>query len=208
MPFKQFIPTSFIMLLALLTLLLASGAHTAQADYYKYTDKDGTPCISNDINSVPKQYRASMKVIREETEVKKEKATKPQTVNSPPPVSAVPETAKPVVKEEPAAPQSPYGKYSARFPWLTPIFLVGAAVILFIVVGKVAELMPSPMLAKIIYLTFFLGVFVFGYKSYAEHLLANYTSIKSKVMTMFEKSNRRELPLKDEMLPPVPAKEE
>lgn len=206
MPFKQFIPTSFIMLLALVNLLLASGVRNAHADYYKYTDKDGTPCISNDLNSVPKQYRAGMKIIREDPPVKKEPAASQQHYRpAPSPSPATGSTISPT-KEEPAAPQSAYGKYSDRLPWLTPVLLVAASVILFIAVGKLAELMPSPMLAKVIYLTFFLGVFVFAYKAYAEHLLTSYTSIRSKVMTMFEKSSRRELPLKDEM-PPVPSKE-
>lgn len=70
---------------------------------------------------------------------------------------------------------------------------------------KLSSLLSSALLAKVIYLAFFLGVFAFAYKSYAEHVTSSYFSIKKKVLAMFEKANRREMPESDAISPAAPA---
>lgn len=71
--------------------------------------------------------------------------------------------------------------------------------------GKLSSLLSSALLAKVIYLAFFPGVFAFAYKSYAEHVTSSYFSIKKKVLAMFEKANRREMPEPGETSPKAPA---
>jgi hypothetical protein len=56
------------------------------------------------------------------------------------------------------------------------------------------DVRETALLGRVIYLAFFLGVFVFAYKAYADHVTNSYFSIKNKILVMFEKSNRREMP--------------
>ena len=207
MSLRQIAFALLIPLLFLVSFLLLAGNRPAHADYYKYTDKTGAICISNKLDAVPPRYRATMKVIREETLEKKDRSTRQQTPRSDTPPQAVSDTEKASKDEAPAVPPTAYEQLSARFPWLTPLLFLGAVILLFFIVGKISALMPSPQLAKIIYLVFFLGVFVFAYKCYADHLLESYTTIKSKIFALFEKANRREMPAKGENLPSNPEKD-
>lgn len=47
-------------------VLLLSGYAQSFADMYKYQDESGAVCITNSLDSVPKQFRKSMAVVREE----------------------------------------------------------------------------------------------------------------------------------------------
>ena len=48
-------------------ILTIAPLHTARADYYTYTDRNGVVCMTNRADKVPAKYRSGMKVIREET---------------------------------------------------------------------------------------------------------------------------------------------
>ncbi len=171
-------------------------ASVARADYYKYTDRSGAVCITNDPKNVPSRYRASMKVIREETLEKKDpgarKAVPPEQSQVPQPESAAPGAARP--EASPAEPASTVGRLAAHYPWSKPLLFVAGIGVLFLVVAKLASLLPSPQLARLIYLVFFLGVFVTGYKLYADYMVNSYLTIKTKVIGMFIKANDRQVP--------------
>jgi len=167
---------------------------SAHANYYKYTNKTGVVCITNSPDSVPLKYRTTMKVIREETLDIKDKATRiktPSQVVPAPDPSSVTEERK---KDTPAAPESTFGLLLVRFLWFKPVIVVCSILCVFLIVRKLSTILPSALLARLIYLVFFLGAFVFVYKSYADHLSNSYFTIKSKFIALFEKANRREVP--------------
>jgi len=68
----------------------------------------------------------------------------------------------------------------------------------------VASLVPSPQLSKLIYLSFFIGVFVFLYQAYIQHVVADSLAVKNKAVDMMKKANQREIVLPGEA-PPAPA---
>lgn len=173
-------------LLLLPFMLVFEAVHKASADYYKYKDASGTVCITNKLQSVPPRYRATMQVIRDDTAGKE-----PAAHNQPEPSQpAVEPTSQKPAQESPA--EGRFGQLSARYPWFKPLAIIGGILAGFVVVTKLAGLLPSPHLARLIYLAFFLGVFVFAYKSYADHVAEGYFSIKQKVVAMFTKANERE----------------
>jgi hypothetical protein len=178
--------------IAALSLLMVGigvgGVPTARADFYKYKDSAGAVCITNDPNAVPPRYRASMKVVRDEALEKKDPGARKQAPQETPTasrdnaVSGVEQTPVPAVE-----PASRTESLTGRFPWLKPLLVVAGIGVLFLIVVKVASLLPSSQLARLIYLAFFLGVFVFGYKLYAEYMVNNYQTIKAKILAMFIK---------------------
>ena len=191
----------------LLPAILPSFLQTAHADYYKYTDKSGALCITNNPDAVPPKYRSNMKVIREETLARKDKASRLETPRETPAAPAIGDSPLEKGVAAPPEPTSAFGRFTARFPWLRPVLVVCAIFCAFLVVRKWSSALPSALLARVIYLAFFLGAFVFVYKSYAEHVSNSYFTIKTKVITMFEKSSRREIPEPGERPLPAPGKD-
>lgn len=191
----------YIAALSLLTLMVGIGvgiAPTARADFYKYKDSTGAVCITNDRNAVPPKYRASMKVVHDETLEKQDPGARKQPPQETPPSAAA------GVEQAPApaaAPPSRSDSLTGRFPWLKPLAFVAGIVALFMAVAKVSTLLPSPLLGRLIYLAFFLGVFVFGYKVYADSMLESYRTIKTKTLAMFVKANERQAPETGEKAP-------
>jgi len=180
-----------------------SGA--ACADYYKYTDGRGVVCITNSLGTVPPKYRATMKVIREETLAKKDKGAVKEASRE---ASVLPEGAPQAAAPNNALsgePTSFMGRMFARFPWSRPLCVVFAILMAFFLVRKLSSQVSSALLGRVIYLAFFLGIFVFAYKAYADHVTNSYFSIKNKILVMFEKSNRREMrdPADSPSPPPV-----
>ena len=187
-------PSFFILSLFFLSLLLLEGNRPAHADYYRYTDKTGAVCMTNTLDSVPHKYRAAMKVIREETLAKKERATRiesPHAAPAQPAAGVAPEERRDVTPPEQA---SPLSRLASGPPWKKAAVIACVIVCLFLIVRKLTDLLPSAHLAKVICLAFFFGTFVFLYKIYTEQLTNSFFTIKTRMIAMFEKSNRREAP--------------
>ena len=72
---------------------------------------------------------------------------------------------------------------------------------------RIAAQLSSPQLARVLYLAFFLGVFVFAYKSYAETVVGRYFTIKTKIVSMFRKANVRQAEELDKQ-PQVPDRQD
>lgn len=171
----------------------------SKADYYKYTDSRGTVNITNKLESVPARYRSTMKVVREEK--KKAPAAGPQGTAGAEP-QAAPALEQQAAPEPEQKPESSFARLCGRFVWLKPLLYVIGAVASFVVVIKVASML-GPMLSKVIYLSFFLGVFVFLYKAYAEYVVTSSARIKENAVNIMKKSSNRELPAPEEgPLPP------
>lgn len=175
----------WMLLFSFIAICALTRTPVAFANLYTYTDSSGVVNMTNDLKSVPKKYRASMKVERE--------APKPKQVEQPV------QSYEPAASETTAAPpaQAPAGKFaelSARFSWFKPlVYLFGIFAALLLVI-KVTSQLSSPHLSKVIYLSFFLGVSVFLYKSYVTHVVESSLKIKEQTVEMMKKSSQRELP--------------
>jgi len=195
---------SLILLLA--CLLLPDGTRSAHADYYKYTDKTGAVCITNTPDSVPPKYRATMKVIREEAIEKKDRASRIVTERRDAPAPEPTRSAEEWKKTPPVSSTSTFGRLSTSFTWFKPVIVICTILGTLLVVRKLSVILPSALLARAIYLAFFLGAFVFVYASYTDHLSSSYSNVKSKFIALFEKASRREAPDTVPGESPVPAK--
>ncbi len=183
----------YFMLLAVVGLTWLTPA-LSSADYYKYTDNRGTVNITNKLESVPSRYRSTMKVVREEK--KKAPAAELQSTAGAE-QQAAPALEQQAVPEPEQKPESSFSRLCGRFVWLKPLLYVMGGVALFVVVIKVASQL-GPMLSKVIYLSFFLGVFVFLYKAYAEYVVTSSARIKENAVNIMKNSSNRELPEPDE----------
>ncbi|GFO65400.1 DUF4124 domain-containing protein [Geomonas paludis] len=175
-------------LLFLLFLALIAGALPSRllADYYNYTDNRGVVHMTNKLQAVPAKYRATMKVTREEP--KKQPAAQAQEATGQAPGTQA------VQQEAPAPQPGGFAQLAARHAWLKPLLVVAAIVALFVAVCKVASMLTSPMLSRVIYISFFVGVMVFLYKTYVDYMVESSMKIKERAVTMMKKSSNRELP--------------
>jgi len=183
-----------VMLLA--ALVTGAALSSACADYYQYTGSGGTVTITNKLDAVPKKYRATMKVTRETDSKKQEPQVPSASVQE---ETVTPQTAAPAPA---AAPEGRFAQLSARFVWFKPLVLVALVLAVFVALTKVTALIPSPLLAKLIYLGFFAGVFVFLYKAYTEHVVRSSLEVKEKAVTVFKKSMAREAAQEGEPVAP------
>jgi hypothetical protein len=177
------------LLLALLTLT-ATFPSGACADFYRYTDGSGAVNITNSLDSVPKKYRSTMKVVREDPAPKK--AAVPETAQEPVSVTPVSQTV------APANAAARLDELSGRFPWLKPLLYLAAIVALWAVIIKVTSLLPSRLLGRVIYVAFAVGVVTFLYKSYAEHVVETTHKLKEDAAAVAQKAAERQDALRRE----------
>jgi len=171
----------------------------ALADYYKYTDTSGAVNMTNKLDSVPQKYRSRMKVIRDDAQTKKDTGTSKQQQSAPPQEeSSAPEASSTAPAAENAG---KFAALTARYVWFKPLAYLVAILASFLVVVKLTALVPSTQLSKLIYLSFFLGVFVFLYKAYVEHVVTDALAVKEKTITIMKKANAREIQLPGEAPP-------
>jgi len=191
----------FVMLVCLLALdcLLPSGL---LADYYKYTDGHGVVNISNNLDSVPAKHRSKMKVVREEPKKEQLQADGVQAPGVQAEAAASGREQASVAASE-SEPESRVAEIFSRFPWLKPLAYIAGIAALFIIIASLTSKLSSPHLSKVIYISFFMGVMVFLYKNYVEHVVASTTKVKDAAVSMMKKSSIREIPLPDEEAPPA-----
>jgi hypothetical protein len=190
-----------IHLIAVAVLTFLSGAGVfgqtplACADYYRYTDNKGVICITNNLNAIPPKYRSTMKVIREDKPGRLDRGSQTQTTPDGSPVVLEPATAG-HARQAVTSSQSDsrFSHFMSRFPLFKLLIIIAGIVAASVIIIKLTSLIPSPQLARLINIAFFLGLFVFAYKLYAENLVGNYFSIKTKVLWIFTGANVREAP--------------
>lgn len=156
------------------------------ADYYSYTDNRGVVHMTNKLGAVPAKYRSTMRVTREEPKKQPAgQASEPSLQASESPSTQ---------QEAPAAQPGGFAQLASRHLWLKPLLALAAIVVLFLGVTKLASWLSSPMLARVIYISFFVGVMVFLYKTYVDYMVESSMKIKERAVSMIKKSSNRELP--------------
>jgi hypothetical protein len=174
-------------LLSLSCIGLWGAWSQAGADLYKYKDGTGTVCITDKLQSVPAKYRDHLQVIRDDGRSRSGQAAEPEA-HPGQPAAAEPGSAREDAAPSPAASGQPAGRY----PWLEPLLIVCGILLGWAIVAKVAKMLPSAQLGRLIYLAFFVGISVFVYKLVGEQVVNNYVEAKGKVTAMFGKSDQHE----------------
>lgn len=185
---------------AAIFLSIVLSVASAHADFYKYTDSSGAVCITDKKDSIPARYRAKAVVIKEEALEKRDAG---KTGARPERQDAI--VPSPSAQEYAVAPDRDAGEDGllGRYPWAKPLLVIGGLTMAFVLVLKVSAAMPSPLLGRLILLSFFLAVFVLGFKLYGDYMSESYFSIKGRMTGMIEKSSRREAPDGASQLPKV-----
>jgi len=193
-------PAKSINALAFAVLVFMSGAGffgrtpVARADYYRYTDSKGVICISNDLNAIPPKYRSTMKVIREEKPVRLDKGSPKQASQGESSVVREPAAGNDRQAAAVSQPGSRLAQFLGRYPLIKLLIIIAGIIAASVMIVKLTSLIPSPQLARLISIVFFLGLFVFTYKLYADNLVGNYFTIKTKIVGIFTRANIREAP--------------
>ncbi|WP_129126691.1 DUF4124 domain-containing protein [Geomonas oryzae] len=156
------------------------------ADYYRYTDSRGIVHMTNRLDSVPQKFRASMRVIREEPKKEAAGQAAPALDSASESVSAPQEASE--------QKQGLFAQLASRHVWVKPLAVVAAITLLFLAVLKLASWLSSPMLSRVIYISFFAGVMVFLYKSYVTYLVDGSMKLKDRAVIMMKKASNREVP--------------
>lgn len=174
----------------------------ACADYYRYTDNKGIICITNNLNTIPPKYRSTMKVIREDKPGRLEGGSQTQTSQGRS-SEALEQSAASHDRQgdTPSQSDSQLAKFMARFPLIKLMFIIAGIVSASFIILKLTSVIPSPQLARLINIVFFLGLFVFAYKLYSDYLVGNYFTVKEKILEIFTKAKVREVP-ETEVRPP------
>lgn len=184
--------TRFLALGIVALLLLAVPA---AADYYRYRDDRGSLCFANHLDLIPAKFRARAELVVEATPPPSPApALNPYLAVQPPtdvqPVVSTP-VAAPLLVPLPVA-AAPGGNPS---PWRESRVRVAAIAVGFLAVSaSIALLVPSLMpkqLARVIYLSCFLGVFTLGLKLYSGYMVDAYFTIKAQALKIFAKANER-----------------
>lgn len=100
----------FFLRILVISILLCPLSQAA-ADIYKYTDDSGSVCMTNTLNSVPKKYRSSMTVIKEESPAQKTLLPQVQKRNSDPLPYVAPQAQQAVEQEVKSDPVQNRQKY-------------------------------------------------------------------------------------------------
>jgi hypothetical protein len=140
-----------------------------------------------------------MKVIREDKPGRLEMGSQTQTPQGLSPVDREPAVAGHERQAAiPSQSDSRIVQFMERFPLIKLLIIISGIVAASIIIIKLTSLIPSPQLARLINIAFFLGLFVFAYKLYAENLVGNYFTIKTKILGIFTRANVREAPETEE----------
>jgi len=183
---KQLKICLYISLLAVLLCAAIFGNEpAARADFYKYKNEKGVVCITDNRDAVPPKFRATMKVITDEhLSTQAGKGSAP----SPPAVSPALRDPSPSATDQEATPDQPVSRFTrllAHYQWVKPLLILAGIVAAFLAVTRLTALIPSPQLSRLILVVFFLGTFVFVYKTYAEYLVDSYFTVKNRMVGMF-----------------------
>lgn len=169
----------------LLLVCLVSLAMPALADYYRYRDDGGTLNFTDDPKSVPAKYRQRLERVKE----------------SPAPAPVAEESPAPMLTEAAVVPAPPPPTLREKLvaawhasPWLPLAAFAVAAVAGFFLLGRLLASLQSAQLTRLIYLVFFLGIGVLGFKLYADYMNQGLKTLKGKTETLMQRANRREAP--------------
>jgi hypothetical protein len=140
-----------------LTMIFILFLFTSYADIYKYTDDSGSVCITNSLQNVPKKFRSSLFVVKEDVPVQKKLLPEVQkvTTDPAPPVQSF------MPQNEPQNQAFPIKPDNRRRNINTALVISGLTAVYFIL-GKVTDCIGFRRVGTVMFLTIVLPVeFIF-----------------------------------------------
>lgn len=147
----------YTLLATVLALLCCCLVDRAGADMYKYVDDSGAVYITNSLASVPKRFRASMTVVKEE-QAAPQKLLPAVQKRSSDPLPQAQSDSQPVVQAEAApAPDN-------RQKYLRSALIVGGIIAAYFLLGRLGGALGSPRVGTLLFLLLLLvgGVYLYG----------------------------------------------
>ncbi|NTW99970.1 MAG: DUF4124 domain-containing protein [Geobacteraceae bacterium] len=170
-------------------VLLSVACH---ADMYTYVDAAGTVCMTNSMASVPKQYRASVTVVKEDTPAQRKLLPEVQKLNRDP----APEAAS--VKQSYGDARAPELQQTGADRRFTRTLLVVAGIIAgYFILSRIAATVGFPRAGSALFLLMVLlgGVYLYGLyisemRSVFGKLRTDAQGIKKNVETREQKTDQ------------------
>lgn len=176
-----------------------SSVVVVQADMYRYTDDSGSVCMTNKLDSVPKKFRKTMTVLKEELPAQQKMLPEVQKIDRDP----APYIAQ-GAKEDPAASSAPPIDNRAKYA-RTSLVLAGIIATYFLLT-KVAGAVGFRRLGTV----FFLGVVLLGgvylYGLYVNEIGKVFDSLSNDAKNIKKNVESREQKT-DQMLKKMPEAE-
>lgn len=170
---------------ALLLALLPPSADCATI--YRYKDASGNICFTDNLKSIPAQFRKD--AVPFTAPAGGVSNSSPLPVNPPSPAPSVPAA---IVLPPAAVGAAAMAQDYWQKPWVQgSAFLVGVFVV-FLLLLKVLEYIPSRNLGRLILLVFFLGTATYGYKLFVEEMLLRYAAAKEETTRVVDEVNKRQ----------------
>lgn len=131
--------------------------HRSSADMYKYVDRNGTVCLTNDIKKVPEEYRGQVVVIPEQHDEGKGR----------PPEKAKKETGREKGKEEGFQWTRLKAFFNAfvRGRFFMPVLAIILYLALFLAIGKVCAALEQRKLSIVLRVVLTLCVLIYLWKA-------------------------------------------
>lgn len=186
------------------TILIITGItfySVALADIYKYTDDSGSVCITNTLQNVPKKFRSSMSVVKEDAPVQKKLLPEVQK-----------RTTDPVPSVQPAIHQKEQQNHAVPVPpdnrqkYINTALVIAGLVAVYFVLGKIFEYIGFQKVGIALFLLTVLlgGVYLYGL--YIQEMSAIFGALRKDAHGIKKNVETRDLKT-DQMLKQLDEKE-
>lgn len=174
-----------IWLLLIGAVLLCGFAEPVLADMYKYVDESGSVCITNSLAAVPKKYRSSMTVVKEESAAPKKLLPEVEKRTSDPLPQARNES-RPAEAERVVPPVDNRPKY------LRTALIVGGVIVAYFLLGRLCGSLGVPRVGTLLFLLLILVGGVYLYGLYVKELHAVFGSLRKDAIKIKTNVETRE----------------
>ncbi len=194
---QQFSKERGVFLTSIFLLITFCYIFDVYADIYKYTDDTGSVCITNSLEKVPKRFRSSMTVVKEDVlQQSQQKKMLPEAQKrTTDPVSA-PQGAQ--VQTEPQNEVQPLNNDS-RKKFINTAAIIAGLVAIYFILGKISEYIGFQRVGTVLFLMIVLTGGVYLYGMYIKELSAVYASLRKDAQGVRQNVETRDLKT-DQML--------
>ena len=179
--------------------LLFCFTGTAFADLYKYVDANGVVCMTNALESVPKRYRTSLTVVKEDQPAPKKLLPEVQKINSDPLPQPAAESRQTLQNTAPTATGD-----NSRY--LHTGLIISSVVVAYFLLGRLAAALGTPRVGTILFLLLVLGGGIYLYGLYINEMRVMFSSLRKDAMNIRRNVETREKK-SDDLLKQLPEKE-
>lgn len=170
----------FVFRLSVFCIWFVLCQFTCYADIYTYMDDSGTVCMTNSLGAVPKKFRKSMRVVKEE---RPKTQKQPQAVGNSVPQAAPPEADASQPASVTMHKQDKYKKTG---------FVVGGFILLWYLLTKLPQGVGYQRTASVLLLFGALLSSVYLYRLYVEQMTAVYHELRTNALNIKKNVETRE----------------